>query len=180
QTSYAVASSLSKLELKKILVDKMEENNSINRSDVQKNLYRALLKAYNSDKELLSSYGEVMTLKRGRDDQDKDEEPSARSNRRSKRQRSGKEESSKEATQKESKSTRSSKGMWYRILRKGQNKDKNGQSRARDWIEREKTKSKANPSSMNQPGPILLGQSKSNIKKPKFPLRYNEPKSKPF
>ncbi|GKC68485.1 hypothetical protein Tco_1101083, partial [Tanacetum coccineum] len=35
QTSYAVASSLSELELKKILMDKMEENNSIDRSDVQ-------------------------------------------------------------------------------------------------------------------------------------------------
>ncbi|GJZ53341.1 hypothetical protein Tco_0608226 [Tanacetum coccineum] len=82
QTSYAVASSLSE----------------------------ALLKAYNSDKDLLSSYGEVVILKRGRDDQDKDEEPSAGSNRGSKRQRSGKEESSKEATQKKSKSTGSSKG----------------------------------------------------------------------
>ncbi|GJV46394.1 hypothetical protein Tco_1430930 [Tanacetum coccineum] len=111
QTSYAVASSLSKLELKKILMDKMEENNSIDRCDVQKNLYRALLEAYNSDKYLLSSYGEVVTLKQGHDDQDKDEEPSAGSNRRSKRQRSGNEESSKEATQKESKSTSSSKGM---------------------------------------------------------------------
>ncbi|GJV43606.1 hypothetical protein Tco_1428142 [Tanacetum coccineum] len=84
QTSYAVASSLSELELKKILMDKMEENNSIDRSDVQKNLYKALLEAYNSDKDLLSSYGEVVTLKRGRDDQDKDEEPSAGSNRGSK------------------------------------------------------------------------------------------------
>ncbi|GKD28322.1 hypothetical protein Tco_1239100 [Tanacetum coccineum] len=94
QTSYAVASSLSELELKNILMNKMEENNSIDRSDVQKNLYRALLEAYNSNKDLLSSYGEVVTLKRGRDDQDKDEEPSAGSNRGSKQQRSGKEESS--------------------------------------------------------------------------------------
>ncbi|GJT11571.1 hypothetical protein Tco_0858613 [Tanacetum coccineum] len=77
----------------------------------EQNLYRALLEAYNSDKDLLSSYGKVVTLKRGRDDQDKDEEPYAGSNRRLKRQRSGKEESSKEATQKESKSTSASKGM---------------------------------------------------------------------
>ncbi|GJU86819.1 hypothetical protein Tco_1294365 [Tanacetum coccineum] len=35
----------------------MEENNSIDKSDVQKNLYKALLEAYNSDKDLLSSYG---------------------------------------------------------------------------------------------------------------------------
>ncbi|GJY61812.1 hypothetical protein Tco_0462469 [Tanacetum coccineum] len=85
QTSYVVASSISELELKKILMDKMEENNSIDRSDVQKNLYIALLEAYKSNKDLLSSYDE--------------------------RQRSGKEESSKEATQKELKSTSSSKGM---------------------------------------------------------------------
>ncbi|GJT01808.1 hypothetical protein Tco_0822977 [Tanacetum coccineum] len=110
QTSYVVASSLLELKLKKILINKIEENNSIDRSDVQKNLYRALHEAYNSDKDLLSSYGEVVTIKRGRDDQDKDEEPFAGSNRRSKRQRSGKEESSKEATQKESKSTSASKG----------------------------------------------------------------------
>ncbi|GJV94073.1 hypothetical protein Tco_1541886 [Tanacetum coccineum] len=110
QTSYAVASSLSKLELKKILMDKMEENNSIDRSDVQKNLYRALLEAYNSDKDLLSSYGEVVTLKRRRDDQDRDEEPFDGSNRGLKRQRSRKEESSKEATQKKSKSISPSKG----------------------------------------------------------------------
>ncbi|GKF08375.1 hypothetical protein Tco_0042599, partial [Tanacetum coccineum] len=81
QTSYAVASSLSEFKLKKIFMDKMEENKYIDRSDVQKNLYRALLEAYNSDKDLLSSYGKVVTLKRGRDDQDKDKEPSSGSNR---------------------------------------------------------------------------------------------------
>ncbi|GJX18824.1 hypothetical protein Tco_0221501 [Tanacetum coccineum] len=77
---------------------------------VQKNLYNALIESYNSDKDLFASYGDVVTLKRGRDDQDKDEEPSAGSNRGTKRMRSNKEESSKEATQKESKSTSSSKG----------------------------------------------------------------------
>ncbi|GKE07571.1 hypothetical protein Tco_1399589 [Tanacetum coccineum] len=82
----------------------------MNISDVQKNLYNALIESYNSDKDLFASYGDVKTLNRGRDDQDKDEEPSTGSNRGTKRRRSGKEESSKEATQKESKSTSSSKG----------------------------------------------------------------------
>ncbi|GJW73858.1 retrotransposon protein, putative, ty1-copia subclass [Tanacetum coccineum] len=82
----------------------------MNISDIQKNLYNTLIELYNSDKDLFASYGDVVTLKRGRDDQDKDEEPSAGSNRGTKRRRSGKEESSKEATQKESKSTSSSKG----------------------------------------------------------------------
>ncbi|GKD19950.1 hypothetical protein Tco_1209108 [Tanacetum coccineum] len=80
QTSYAVAASLSEFELKKILIDKIEENKSMNRSDVQKNLYNALIESYNSDKDIFSSYGDVVTLKRGRDDQDKDEDPSAGSN----------------------------------------------------------------------------------------------------
>ncbi|GJY74501.1 putative reverse transcriptase domain-containing protein [Tanacetum coccineum] len=111
QTSYAVAASLSEFKLKKILIDKMEENKSINRSDIQKNLYNALVESYNSDKDIISSYGDVVTLKKGRDDQDKDEDPYAGSTRGSKRRRSGKEaESSKEPTHKKSKSTSSSKG----------------------------------------------------------------------
>ncbi|GJU11111.1 hypothetical protein Tco_1133507 [Tanacetum coccineum] len=52
----------------------------MNISDIQKNLYNTLIESYNSDKDLFASYGDVVTLKRGRDDQDKDEEPSAGSN----------------------------------------------------------------------------------------------------
>ncbi|GKD55934.1 hypothetical protein Tco_1289321 [Tanacetum coccineum] len=102
QTSYAVAASLSEFELKKIIIDKIEENKSMNRSDIQRNLYNTLIESYNSDKDLFVSYGDVVTLKRGRDDQDKDEEPSVGLNRGTKRRRSGKEESSKEATQNKS------------------------------------------------------------------------------
>ncbi|GKE17090.1 hypothetical protein Tco_1424667 [Tanacetum coccineum] len=110
QTSYAAITSLLEFELKKILINKIKENKSMNISDIQKNLYNTLIKLYNSDKDLFALYGDVVTLKRGRDDQDKVEEPSTGSNRGTKRRRSGKEESSKEATQKESKSTSSSKG----------------------------------------------------------------------
>nr|GEW92847.1 hypothetical protein [Tanacetum cinerariifolium] len=73
-----------------ILIDKIEENKSVNRSDIQKNLYNALVELYNSDKDIITSYGDVVTLKRDRDDQDKDEDPFVRSNRGSKRRRSGK------------------------------------------------------------------------------------------
>ncbi|GJT57082.1 hypothetical protein Tco_0992136 [Tanacetum coccineum] len=52
----------------------------MNISDIQKNLYNTLIESYNSDKDLFASYGDMVTLKRGRDDQDKDEEPSAGSN----------------------------------------------------------------------------------------------------
>ncbi|GKC05869.1 hypothetical protein Tco_0997479, partial [Tanacetum coccineum] len=88
----------------------MEKNKSIDRSDVQKNLYNALVEAYNSNKDLISSYDDVVTIPRRHDDKDKDEEPSARPNRGTKRRRSGKEsESSKEPTHKESRTTSSSK-----------------------------------------------------------------------
>nr|GFD55877.1 hypothetical protein [Tanacetum cinerariifolium] len=59
----------------------MREYKSVNRSDIQKNLYNALVESYNSDKDIITSYGDVVTLKRGRDDQDKDEDPSAGSKR---------------------------------------------------------------------------------------------------
>ncbi|GKB02664.1 hypothetical protein Tco_0830753 [Tanacetum coccineum] len=91
KTSHAVAANLFKLELKKILIDKMESNKSIHRSDAQKNLYKALVDAYESDKLILDTYGETVSFKRHRDEEDKDEEPSAGSNRGSKRRRAGKE-----------------------------------------------------------------------------------------
>ncbi|GJT69711.1 hypothetical protein Tco_1028997 [Tanacetum coccineum] len=95
--SHAVAANLSELELKKILIDKMESNKSIYRSDEQKNLYKALVNAYESDKLILDTYGDTVSFKRHRDDEDKDEEPSAGSNRGSKRRRAGKEPDSTSA-----------------------------------------------------------------------------------
>ncbi|GKB50626.1 hypothetical protein Tco_0901379 [Tanacetum coccineum] len=110
KTSHAVAANLSELELKKILIDKMKNNKSIDRSVPQKNLYKALVDAYESDKDILASYGDTVTLKRRRDDEDEDEEPSAGSNRGSKRRRAGKEpESTSAPKEKTSKSTGKSK-----------------------------------------------------------------------
>nr|GEX79564.1 hypothetical protein [Tanacetum cinerariifolium] len=92
QTSYAVAADLSEMELKKILIEKIEGNKSIHRSNEQRNLIKALVEAYESDKIILNTYGDTVTLKRRRDDDaDKDEEPSAGSDRGSKRRREGKE-----------------------------------------------------------------------------------------
>nr|GFC08874.1 hypothetical protein [Tanacetum cinerariifolium] len=105
KTSYAVAVNLSKMELKKILIEKMEGNKSIHRSNEQRNLYKALrnlykalVEAYKSDKIILDTYGETVTLKRRRDgDADKDEEPLAGSDRGSKRRGEGKEPESASA-----------------------------------------------------------------------------------
>ncbi|GJS59072.1 hypothetical protein Tco_0653856 [Tanacetum coccineum] len=96
-TSHAVAANLSELELKKILIDKMEANNSINRSDIQRQLYKALVEAYEADQILLDTYGDTVTIKRPRDGADDDEEPSAGTDRGSKRRRSGKEPASTSA-----------------------------------------------------------------------------------
>ncbi|GKG34092.1 hypothetical protein Tco_0434251, partial [Tanacetum coccineum] len=67
KTSYAISANLSEEELKKILIDKMESNKSIHRSDEQKNLYKVLVDAYESDKLILDTYGETISFKRRRD-----------------------------------------------------------------------------------------------------------------
>nr|GEU54478.1 integrase, catalytic region, zinc finger, CCHC-type, peptidase aspartic, catalytic [Tanacetum cinerariifolium] len=98
KTSYAIAADLSKMELKKILTEKIKGNKSIQRSNEQRNLYKALVDAYESDKIILDTYGDTVTLKRCRDDDaDKDEEPSAGSDQGSKRRREGKEPESTSA-----------------------------------------------------------------------------------
>nr|GEX03218.1 hypothetical protein [Tanacetum cinerariifolium] len=115
KTSYAVAADLSKMELKKILIEKIEGNKSIQRSDEQRNLYKTLVEAYESDKIILDTYGETVTLKRRHDDDaDKDEEPSAGPDRGSKRRREGKEPESvsapkEKATRSAGKSTQGTK-----------------------------------------------------------------------
>nr|GEY40322.1 retrovirus-related Pol polyprotein from transposon TNT 1-94 [Tanacetum cinerariifolium] len=115
KTSYAIAADLSEMELKKILIEKMKGNKSIQRSNEQRNLYKALVDAYESDKNILDTYRDTVTLKRRRDDNaDEDEEPSAGSDRGSKRRSEGKEHESasapkEKATRSAGKSTQESK-----------------------------------------------------------------------
>nr|GEX52715.1 reverse transcriptase domain-containing protein [Tanacetum cinerariifolium] len=75
-----------------------------------KTLYKALIDAYETDKVILDTYGDTVTIKRRRDDKDEDEEPSTGSNHGSKRRRAGKEpESTNKPKEKTSKSTGKSK-----------------------------------------------------------------------
>ncbi|GJU84743.1 hypothetical protein Tco_1292289 [Tanacetum coccineum] len=70
----------------------------------------ALVKSYNTDKDLFETYGKIFTLKRSRDDKDKDQDPFVGSDRGTKRKKSSKEaESSRDPKSKESKSSSSSK-----------------------------------------------------------------------
>nr|GFA91866.1 hypothetical protein [Tanacetum cinerariifolium] len=98
----------------KIPIEKMESNKSIHRSDEQRNLYKSLVEAYDSDKIILDTYGDTITLKRHCNDADKDEEPSAGLDQWSKRRREGKEPEStstpkEKATKTTGKSTQGSK-----------------------------------------------------------------------
>ncbi|GKG44800.1 hypothetical protein Tco_0486238 [Tanacetum coccineum] len=69
----------------------MKHNKSIDRSDEQNNLYKALVDAYEADKALLETYDDIVTIKRRQDNVDDDQEPSTRIDRGSKRKRAGKE-----------------------------------------------------------------------------------------
>nr|GEX85727.1 hypothetical protein [Tanacetum cinerariifolium] len=64
KTSYAVAVDLSEMELKKIVIEKMEGNKSIQRSNEQRNLYKAFVEAYKSDKIILDTYEDTGSKRR--------------------------------------------------------------------------------------------------------------------
>nr|GEZ46828.1 hypothetical protein [Tanacetum cinerariifolium] len=102
--------SLTEFELKKILLDKMERNESFKTTPEHKELYEGLVKSYNPDTDLFSSYGKAYSLKRDHEDKDKDEDPSAGSDQGLKKQKTSKDvEPPKGSKSKESK-TSSSKG----------------------------------------------------------------------
>ncbi|GKA83214.1 hypothetical protein Tco_0789962 [Tanacetum coccineum] len=111
KSTYEAAASLSEFELTKILMDNMEENKSHLRADYKRELYDALVKSYNTDKDLFDTYGNVFTLKKGQDKKDKDQDPSIGLDRGTKRRKSSKEvELPKDPRLKEGKSSSSSKG----------------------------------------------------------------------
>ncbi|GJX93019.1 hypothetical protein Tco_0347605 [Tanacetum coccineum] len=102
------------LKFEKLINEQLEAEVLIRSSSEAKtshaNLYKAMVDAYESDKDILATYGDTVTLKRRRDDEDEDEEPSAVSNRGSKRRRARKEPEStsvpKEKTSKSSGKTK--------------------------------------------------------------------------
>ncbi|GJW70570.1 hypothetical protein Tco_0127487 [Tanacetum coccineum] len=99
RSTYEAAAALFEFELTKILIDKIEKNKSYDKADHKRELYDALVKSYQTKKDLFDTYGKVFTLKRSRDDRDKDQDPSAGSDRRIKRRKSSKEaESSRDSS----------------------------------------------------------------------------------
>nr|GEU92380.1 ribonuclease H-like domain-containing protein [Tanacetum cinerariifolium] len=101
QSSYEVVATLFEFELIKILIEKMENNKSFDIVDYKRELYDALVKSYNTDEDIFESYGKVFSLKRSRDDKDKDQEPFARSDLGTKKRKSSKDaESSRDSRSK--------------------------------------------------------------------------------
>ncbi|GKE50346.1 hypothetical protein Tco_1481604, partial [Tanacetum coccineum] len=110
KSTYEAAASLSEFELTKMLIDKMEKNKSYDTDDYKKELYDALIKSYETNKDLFDSYSEIFSLNRSRDDKDKDQGPSAGSDQGTKRRNSSKEvESSRDSRSKAKKSSSTSK-----------------------------------------------------------------------
>nr|GEU30702.1 hypothetical protein [Tanacetum cinerariifolium] len=79
ESTHNAASSLNEFKLNKILLDKLEKSKSYRAAEQHKDLYDALVKSYQLDKDLFDSYGKAYSLKRVREDKDKDEDPPARS-----------------------------------------------------------------------------------------------------
>ncbi|GJZ89778.1 hypothetical protein Tco_0661705 [Tanacetum coccineum] len=106
QSTYEAATSLAKFELKKILLDKLEKSKLYQVAEQYKDLYDALVKFYQLDKDLFDSYGKSYSLKRVREDKDKVEDPLVGSDQGLKKRKTSKDaEASRGSKSKESKSS---------------------------------------------------------------------------
>ncbi|GJU96413.1 hypothetical protein Tco_1321169 [Tanacetum coccineum] len=110
KSTYEVVASLTEFKLTKILLDNIQKSKSYQAAPEHKELYDALVKSNKLDKNLFELYGNTYSLKRDRDNKDKDEDPSAGSDRGLKKRKTSKDvEPTKGPKTKESKSS-SSKG----------------------------------------------------------------------
>nr|GEY90415.1 hypothetical protein [Tanacetum cinerariifolium] len=109
QSSYEAVATLTEFELKKILIDKMNSSESYLTAPEHRECYDGLIKCYNLDKDFFSSY-DVYSLKRSRDDKDKDEGPSAGSDRGLKKRKKSKDAEPTTSPKTKDSLSRSSKG----------------------------------------------------------------------
>ncbi|GKG06118.1 hypothetical protein Tco_0326204 [Tanacetum coccineum] len=77
QSSYEAAAMLTEFELKKILIDKIDKSESYMAAPKHRECYEGLIKSYDLDKTLFSTYVKVYSLKRSLKDKDKNEDPFA-------------------------------------------------------------------------------------------------------
>nr|GEW18538.1 hypothetical protein [Tanacetum cinerariifolium] len=103
------AATLTEFELKKILTDKMNSSESYLIAPEHQECYDSLIKSYNLNKDFFSSY-DVYSLKRSRDDKDKDEGLSVGSDRGLKKQKTNKDAEKTISPKTKYSSSKSSKG----------------------------------------------------------------------
>ncbi|GJU92202.1 hypothetical protein Tco_1304625 [Tanacetum coccineum] len=109
QSTYEAASTLTEFELKKILLEKMEKSESYLTAPKHREYYDGLKKSYAVDQDFFYSY-DVYTLKCGRKDKDKDEDPSAGSDQGLKRRKTSKDAELTTDPKKKDSTSGSSKG----------------------------------------------------------------------
>ncbi|GKA90659.1 hypothetical protein Tco_0812529, partial [Tanacetum coccineum] len=103
--------SLTEFELKKILLDKLEKSKSYRAAEDHRNLYDVLIKSYQLGKDLFDSYGKTYSLKRSREDKDKDEDPPAGSDQRLKKKKTSKDAKPPKGSKSKESKTSSSKDI---------------------------------------------------------------------
>nr|GEU62642.1 hypothetical protein [Tanacetum cinerariifolium] len=109
QSTYKAVATLTKFELKKILIDKMNSSESYLTSLKHRECYDGLIKSYNLNKDFFSSY-DVYSLKHSRDGKDKDKGPFARSDQGLKKHKTSKDADPTISLKTKDSSSRSSKG----------------------------------------------------------------------
>ncbi|GJU31115.1 hypothetical protein Tco_1174704 [Tanacetum coccineum] len=110
KSTYEAEESLTEFELKKILLDKMQRSESYKTALKHKELYERLIKSYNLDKDLFSSYGKAYSLKRDHEGEDKDRDPPAGSNQRLKKRKTSKDVERQTGSKSKDSTSSSSKG----------------------------------------------------------------------
>ncbi|GKD37044.1 hypothetical protein Tco_1257251, partial [Tanacetum coccineum] len=108
-STYEAASILTEFELKKILIDKMEKSKSYLAAPEHRDCYDSFKQSYDLDKDFFFSYV-VYSLKRSRKDIDKDEDPSAGSDRGLKKRKLSKDSEPITGLKKKDSTSSSSKG----------------------------------------------------------------------
>ncbi|GJU83323.1 hypothetical protein Tco_1285688 [Tanacetum coccineum] len=118
QFTYEAASTLTEFELKKILLDKMEKSESYLTAAEHQDCYDGLKKSYALDKDFFFSY-DVYSLKRNRKYKDKDEDPSAGSDRGLKKRKLSKDTEPTTKPKKKDSTSGSSKGTKSQLKSSG-------------------------------------------------------------
>nr|GEX58100.1 hypothetical protein [Tanacetum cinerariifolium] len=142
-------------------------NEQLKAQVLTRNLYKALVKAYESDKIILDTYKDTVMLKRRRnDDADRDEEPFAGSDRGSKRRREGNEPESvsaptEKATRSAGKSTQRSKSRqpshpeWFSQQQKPPTSDREVYKATTDQLDWVNPEGQQYPHNLLKPLPLI-------------------------